>query len=101
MEKGFWRVGRIIEGDFTYIAKIFPGGAHYESGEGREMMAESYQVLTCTPDNQDDIKDTEILVLVICLALLFTIVVILCTYFAILYRQGYFKFGEAVKFQKF
>lgn len=101
VEKGFWRVGRIVEGGFTYIAKIFPGGAHYESGEGREMVAESYQILTCTPENQEDIKDTEILVLVIFLAFLFTIVVIFCIYFGILYRHKYLKIGEAVIYQKF
>lgn len=99
MEGGFWRVGRVIEGEFTYIAKIFPGGAHYENGDGREMMADNgYQILTCTPDDPNDIKDSEILILVSIVALLTTILIFILAYFGFLHRHKFSHNGVA--FQK-
>lgn len=100
VEGGFWRVGRILEGDFTFIAKVFPGGAHYESGDGREVVAGNYQILTCTPGSGEDVKDSEILVLLMVLALLLTTFAFVLGYFGFLYRHRYFKFGDVVGFQK-
>lgn len=48
--RDMWYVGRIKEGDFTYLGKVHRGAKmHYEDANDAEIPTACYQVLVCTP----------------------------------------------------